>query len=135
MIVRLASLIRRRLLRCPIYQASILFYKSIAGRYRHVSYPDRPITVRNRFMYNVYWVFTLFLHKKFRGHNSVEGFRCFQQLSPLTGIYMYIDNQFMINDGKKKIFFFIVTVARGLRYMYVAIYVKHILLSFFSHSI
>ena len=34
--------------------ASIL-YKSIAGRYRPVSYPDGPITARYRFMSNAYW--------------------------------------------------------------------------------
>ena len=36
---------------CP---ASIL-YKSIAGRYRPVSYPDGPITARYRFIKNAYW--------------------------------------------------------------------------------
>ena len=34
--------------------ASIL-YKSIAGRYRPVSYPDGPITARYRFVKNAYW--------------------------------------------------------------------------------
>ena len=34
--------------------ASIL-YKSIAGRYRPVSYPDGPITARYRFIKNAYW--------------------------------------------------------------------------------
>ena len=34
--------------------ASIL-YKSIAGRYRPVSYPDGPITVLYRFIKNAYW--------------------------------------------------------------------------------
>ena len=34
--------------------ASIL-YKSIAGRYRPVSYPDGPITAGYRFFKNVYW--------------------------------------------------------------------------------
>ena len=34
--------------------ASIL-YKSTAGRYRPVSYPDGPITVRCRFIKNAYW--------------------------------------------------------------------------------
>ena len=34
--------------------ASIL-YKSIAGRYRSVSYPDGPITARYRFIKNAYW--------------------------------------------------------------------------------
>ena len=33
--------------------ASIL-YKSIAGRYRPVSYPDGPITARYRFIKNAY---------------------------------------------------------------------------------
>ena len=36
--------------------ASIL-YKSIAGRYRPVSYPDAPITARYRFIKYAYWVF------------------------------------------------------------------------------
>ena len=35
-------------------RASIL-YKSIAGRYRPVSYPDGPITARYRFIKNAYW--------------------------------------------------------------------------------
>ena len=39
-----------------IYPASIL-YKSIAGRYRPVSYPDGPITARYRFIKNAYWVY------------------------------------------------------------------------------
>ena len=34
--------------------ASIL-YKSVAGRYRPVSYPDGPITARYRFIKNAYW--------------------------------------------------------------------------------
>ena len=34
--------------------ASIL-YKSIAGRYRPVSYPDGPITACYRFIKNAYW--------------------------------------------------------------------------------
>ena len=37
------------------FPASIL-YKSIAGRYRPVSYPDGPITARYRFVKNAYWV-------------------------------------------------------------------------------
>ena len=37
------------------YPASIL-HKSIAGRYRPVSYPDGPIAARYRFMQNAYWV-------------------------------------------------------------------------------
>ena len=31
------------------------FYKSIAGRYRPVSYPDGPITARYRFIKNASW--------------------------------------------------------------------------------
>ena len=38
-----------------IYPASIL-YKSTAGHYRPVSYPDGPITARCRFIKNAYWV-------------------------------------------------------------------------------
>ena len=41
----------------PQPPASIL-YKSIAGRYRPVSYPDGPITARYRFIKNAYWVGT-----------------------------------------------------------------------------
>ena len=54
--------------------ASIL-YKSIAGRYRPVSYPDGPITDRYRFIKNAYWEDTPTpLGKKF-GHNwRTEGF-------------------------------------------------------------
>ena len=37
------------------YPASIL-YKSTAGRYRPVSYPDGPIRARCRFIKNAYWV-------------------------------------------------------------------------------
>ena len=37
------------------YPVSIL-YKSIAGRYRSVSYPDGPITARYRFIKNANWV-------------------------------------------------------------------------------
>ena len=40
-----------------INPASIL-YKSIAGRYRPVSYPDGPITARYRFIKNAYWEYT-----------------------------------------------------------------------------
>ena len=32
-----------------------ILYKSIAGRYRSVSYPDGPITARYRFIKNAYW--------------------------------------------------------------------------------
>ena len=51
-----------------MHPASIL-YKSIAGRYRPVSYPDGPITVRYRFIKNAYWVLSklcklCLLHKK-----------------------------------------------------------------------
>ena len=38
-----------------VYPASIL-YKSIAGRYRPVSYPDGPITARYTFIQNAYRV-------------------------------------------------------------------------------
>ena len=40
------------------YPASIL-YKSIAGRYRPVSYSDGPITARYRFIKNVYWIYNI----------------------------------------------------------------------------
>ena len=41
-------------LTCRLVPASIL-YKSIAGRYRPVSYPDGPITARYRLIKNAYW--------------------------------------------------------------------------------
>ena len=37
-----------------IYPVSII-YKSTAGRYRPVNYPDGPITARYRFIKNAYW--------------------------------------------------------------------------------
>ena len=63
------------------YPASIL-YKSTAGRYRPVSYPDGPMMARCRFIKNAYWVnhpfslnhISVFLfaelrrYKNFRGH-------------------------------------------------------------------
>ena len=56
------------------YPASIL-YKSTAGRYRPVSYPDGPITARYRFIKNAYWVNTAF-----------EYSQCESELKPgLTG--------------------------------------------------
>ena len=36
-----------------------ILYKSIAGRYWPVSYPDGPITARYRFIKNAYWVLPL----------------------------------------------------------------------------
>ena len=41
--------------RFPRFPPTIL-YKSIAGRYRPVSYPDGPITARYRFIKNDSWV-------------------------------------------------------------------------------
>ena len=38
-----------------IYTTASIFHKSIAGRYRPVSYPDGPITGRYRFIKNAYW--------------------------------------------------------------------------------
>ena len=43
---------------CITNPASIL-YKSIAGRYRPVSYPDGPITARYSFIKNAYWEMTV----------------------------------------------------------------------------
>ena len=43
------------------FPASIL-YKSTAGRYRPVSYPDGPITARYRLMKNAYWVCSPWKH-------------------------------------------------------------------------
>ena len=39
-----------------------IFYKSTAGRYRPVSYPDGPITARYRIIKNAGWDTTKFLH-------------------------------------------------------------------------
>ena len=47
-------------------QVSIL-YKSIAGRYWPVSYPDGPITARYRFIKNAYWVGTFVLESAVTG--------------------------------------------------------------------
>ena len=41
-----------------------ILYKSIAGRYRPVSYPDGPITARYRFIKNAYWGVTSECHVK-----------------------------------------------------------------------
>ena len=39
-----------------------ILYKSIAGRYRPVSYPDGPITAHYRFIKNAYWAsFSVYL--------------------------------------------------------------------------
>ena len=45
------------------HPASIL-YKSIAGCYRPVSYPDGPITARYRFIKNAYWAELKIQNKK-----------------------------------------------------------------------
>ena len=39
-----------------------VIYKSIAGRYRPVSYPDGPITARYRFIDNASWELIAFVH-------------------------------------------------------------------------
>ena len=49
------QLMAKLLIAQSLSPASIL-YKSIAGRYRPVSYPDEPITARYRFIKNAYWV-------------------------------------------------------------------------------
>ena len=49
------------------FPASIL-YKSTAGRYRPVSYPDEPITARYRFIKNAYWE----LVKRFQGRRLLK---------------------------------------------------------------
>ena len=41
--------------RCTLLIPASSLYKSIAGRYRPVSYPDGPITARYRFIKNAYW--------------------------------------------------------------------------------
>ena len=51
------------------FPASIL-YKSIAGRYRPVSYPDGPRTARYRFIKNAYWVRRI-------QHYLIQVFACF----------------------------------------------------------
>ena len=40
-----------------------ILYKSIASRYRPVSYPDGPITARCRFIKNASWAFTTIFNK------------------------------------------------------------------------
>ena len=37
------------------YSPASILYKSTAGRYRPVSYPDGPITARYRFIKNAHW--------------------------------------------------------------------------------
>ena len=39
----------------PTAKLASILYKSTAGRYRPVSYPDGPITARCRFIKNAYW--------------------------------------------------------------------------------
>ena len=41
-----------------MYIPASILYKSTAGRYRPVSYPDGPITVSCRFIKNAYWDIT-----------------------------------------------------------------------------
>ena len=61
------------------YQASIL-YKSIAARYRPVSYPDGPITARYRFIKNAYWVVGyLVLNNFFYGDRRENDFSAFER--------------------------------------------------------
>ena len=38
-----------------MFDPASIIYKSTAGRYRPVSYPDGPITARCRFIKNAYW--------------------------------------------------------------------------------
>ena len=65
-----------------IVPASIL-YKSIAGRYRPVSYPDGPITARYRFIKNAYWgrsfwvrLYSHVFNTKFRCYRFMPGVEC-----------------------------------------------------------
>ena len=53
------------------YPASIL-YKSIAGRYQPVSYPDGPMTARYRFIKNAYRVYTLTISVKIQLNTSIR---------------------------------------------------------------
>ena len=62
-----------------LFQASIL-YKSIAGRYRPVSYPDGPITAHYRFIKNAFWGYCLFLMLLL----STPGEGCASFLSPFS---------------------------------------------------
>ena len=61
--------------RC-LYPASIL-YKSIAGRYRPVRYPDGPITARYRFIKNAYWAVTVCSSSSFGALESLCFLSCF----------------------------------------------------------
>ena len=45
-------------------------YKSIAGHYRPVSFPDGPITARCRFIWNAYWVHSIVFNDFVRGQQS-----------------------------------------------------------------
>ena len=47
----------------PLPTPAGILYKSIVGRYRPVSYPDRPITARYRFIKNASWDPTYFFLK------------------------------------------------------------------------
>ena len=90
------------IIHCP---ASIL-YKSIAGRYRPVSYPDGPITARYRFIKDVYCVACLFVVLRFYGSvNPIESCRArsvylttlsLGRLSPLSGYNQYCAHSFAI---------------------------------------
>ena len=48
-------------IRISNYSPANILYKSIAGRYRPVSYPDGPITARYRFIKNAYWVSVIYM--------------------------------------------------------------------------
>ena len=76
-----------------LFPASIL-YKSVAGQYRPVSYPDGPITARYRFIKNAYWFIRL---QKLICHvnenESVLGL-CQQELcfSLISCVYLYLND-------------------------------------------
>ena len=74
-------------LRADMNPASIL-YKSIAGRYRPVSYPDGPITARYRFIKNADWESgDLSTHKM----PAVEFLYCRDQDGDLRNKYVYFN--------------------------------------------
>ena len=50
-----------------------ILYKSTAGRYRPVSYPDGPITARYRFIKNAYWVATRTFQQYLSQIKTMEG--------------------------------------------------------------
>ena len=70
-----------------LYPASIL-YKSIAGRYGPVSYPDGPIMARYRFIKNAYWEVNKVL-SSYKANTCVAKTAC-AGMCALTGTCNYL---------------------------------------------